>query len=154
MSTSKIFLPLAALLTQENNSELPRLLQQAQRLQEFTQTLVGTLPPSVGEHCRVGNIAGDTVVLVTDSPAWSTRLRFHTPEILAHFRKRHGLELRSVRIRVHSPETLQGAPHPVSRRPILSPHSAAIIKQAALGIDDPGLRRALLRLAHRSSEKD
>ncbi len=153
MSTSKTLLPLAALLTQ-GSRELPRLLQQAQRLQEFTQTLAEILPPSVGEHCRVGSVASDTVILVTDSPAWSTRLRFYTPEILAHFRQRLGLELRSVRIRVHSPEAPREAPHPVSRRLILSPHSAEIIKQTALGISDPDLRQALLRLAHRGPEKD
>lgn len=153
MSTSKTFLPLAALLTQENRG-LPRLLQQAQRLQELTQTLVEALPPSVGEHCRVGNVASDTLTLVTDSPAWSTRLRFYTPAILAHFRQRHGLDLRSVRVRVRPPETPREASHPVSRRITLSPHSAEIIKQTALGISDPDLKRALLRLAHRSPEKD
>jgi len=149
VSTSKTFQPLTTLLCNEN-SGLSRLLQRARQLQQLTDALAAILPQPVHGHCRVGNVSGDTLVLVTDSPAWSTRLRFHTPAILEHLKETHGLALHGVRIRVHPPELPRQIKR-VARNPTLGSESAALLRQTAQGISDPDLKQALLRLARHGS---
>lgn len=150
MSTSKQpFLPLTTLLNNES-SGLSRLLQRARQLQQLTDTLSAILPQAVYGHCHVGNVSGDTLVLITDSPAWSTRLRFHAPAILEHLKETHGLALHRVRIRVHPSERPRQIKR-AARNPTLGPESAALLRQTAQGISDPGLKQALLRLARHGS---
>ena len=126
---------------------MDQLVTKARHLVAINQTVIEHLDAPIHRHCRVANTSADTVVIEADSPAWSTKARFHAPEILAVLRERCGLAtLRTARVRVAVPDTEPISPtKPAERRP--SPASADIIRQTALAIEDPRLRHALLRLS-------
>ncbi|HLB57305.1 MAG TPA: DciA family protein, partial [Gammaproteobacteria bacterium] len=44
--------------------------------------LHGTLPQEMIPHCRVMNVAHQTLILEADSATWATRVRYLTPTLL------------------------------------------------------------------------
>ena len=121
------------------------LLQQSQRLLHLTRTLQEHLPEPLNRHCTVANIHNDSLVLLTDSPVWSSRLRFHAPALLRELERRHAVHLTSVRIRINPPEQVR--PAAPSRKPQMSATTADLLRQVASTLDDPALGAALRRLA-------
>jgi len=121
------------------------LLQQSQRLLQLTHTVQEHLPEPLNRHCAVANIQDDILVLITDSPVWSSRLRFHAPALLRELERRHAVKLKSVRIRINPPE--QPRPVTVRKPPEMSAATAGLLRQVAGTLDDPDLCAALHRLA-------
>jgi hypothetical protein len=121
------------------------LLQQSQRLLQLTRTLQEHLPEPLNRHCTVANINDGSLILLTDSPVWSSRLRFHAATILREVERRHGLQLAKVQIRVNPPEQVK--PEAVKHKPRMSAPTAALLRQVAGSIADPALGTALRRLA-------
>ncbi len=93
----------------------------------------------------MANIHNDSLILLTDSPVWSARLRFHAPALLRELERRHAVQLINVRIRITLPE--QTRPEAVSPKPRMSATAAALLRQVAGTVDDPALGAALRRLA-------
>jgi hypothetical protein len=86
-----------------------------------------------------------TLVLATDGTAWSARLRYQIPGLLAAARERCGLPaLKSIRIRVSAPATptRSGA-----RRLRLSARAVESLRRSADSTTDDALRALLLRLS-------
>ena len=54
----------------------------AERLAVLDRALAGFLGEPLSLHCRLANISGTSVILHTDSPVWSARLRYQLPQIL------------------------------------------------------------------------
>ncbi|MDE2090060.1 MAG: DUF721 domain-containing protein [Gammaproteobacteria bacterium] len=125
-----------------------RLLAIAQRLQQLTQAVVESLPEPLNQHCVAASIQGDTLVLVTDSAAWSLQLRYHAPDIFRQLARRRGLKLRTVRVKIHPLQVPRTQRHP--RRLALSRQNSELIRQTAAGLRDPALKSALLRLSRHS----
>lgn len=121
------------------------LLQQSQRLLHLTRTLQEHLPEPLNRHCTVANIHNDSLILLTDSPVWSSRLRFHAPALLRELERRHAVHLTKVQIRINPPEQVR--PAAVSHKPRMSAPTAALLRQVASSVDDPALGTALRRLA-------
>ena len=121
------------------------LLQQSQRLLHLTRTLQEHLPEPLNRHCTVANIHNDSLVLLTDSPVWSSRLRFHGPALLRELERRHALHLTKVLIRINPPEPVR--PVAVSHKPRMSASTAGLLRQVAGTLEDPALGAALRRLA-------
>lgn len=57
-------------------------LRRALWLDALDQQLRPLLPPGLASHCRLANVSGEQLVLVTDSPVWRARLRLAEAEIL------------------------------------------------------------------------
>ncbi|NIR28599.1 MAG: DUF721 domain-containing protein [Gammaproteobacteria bacterium] len=131
-------------------SPLRGLLQHARDLERVDGLVRQHLGTPLNRHCRLANLTPRTVVLHADSPVWSARLRYRTPDILALLRRRLKQPgLREAQVRVRPPA--QPAPRPPAR-PRLSAGTAALLHSVAEGIEDPRLRQALRRLArHRRS---
>ena len=134
------------------SKEIKGLLDRASYLNELTYYLRTILPKTVAPHCQVANIkmnrSGMNLVLITDSPAWSTKVRFYLPTILAHMKKHQELQqLSSVRIktrpREHHVEDEQ------ARVAHMSSESASLIAQAANSTQYETLKAALKRLSNR-----
>ena len=121
------------------------LLQQSQRLLHLTRTVQEHLPEPLNRHCTVANIHNDSLVLLTDSPVWSSRLRFHAPALLRELKRRHAIQLTGVRIRVNPPEQVR--PAVTSSKAVMSIATAGLLRQVASTLDDPALGAALRRLA-------
>ena len=57
-------------------------LRRALWLDALDQQLRPLLPPGLAPHCRLANVSGGQLVLVTDSPVWRARLRLAEAELL------------------------------------------------------------------------
>ena len=93
-----------------------------------------------------------TVALSVPDGGSATRLRYQNRDLLAKLKQYSGLDIVRVAIRVdpqsHHALPLTLAANVKSRRAI-HPAVAAHLEAAAAGVDDPGLRAALRRLAGR-----
>ena len=115
-------------------------------LQEFLEE------PLKGRVC-VARASSETLTLVADSPAWSARVRYLTPQILAHLRSRlENPRLKKVKI-VTSPTEYRRSPPP-PRRPRLSGRAAALLACVARTSDNAALAAALERLAARATREE
>jgi len=138
------------------NSRLDASLRKrAQELRRLTSVLRGELPAESDGHYHVANIHERTLVIMTDSPVWTTRLRQLGPRILTIMQ--HSGRKNLLHIRVFSrpaqspvarpPDSVKTKPKQISRQ------SSQLLNQAASFIGDDGLREALLKLARHASEK-
>ncbi len=139
------------------SKEIKGLLDRANYLNGLTHYLRSVLPKTVAPHCQVANIKmhnnSMTLVLITDSPAWSTRLRLHIPSILTHMQKHPKLkQLASIRIKTRPPEYHYSAEENIRLIP-MSDSSAHIIEQAANSTQDKKLQNALLRLSRHGKNR-
>jgi len=123
------------------------VIEHARLLRRLTQLVRAELPAACAARCRVASVRDNVLVLATDSPAWSARLRFHGPDLVRTLKRRHGLDVRSTRILVVPPETSL-APR-VRQRSDISHKSATLLREVAAGLADPELKIALTRLANR-----
>ena len=71
-----------ALLDLFNTRLDERLKKRAQELNRLTLMLRNELPPEVDGHFSVANIRDRTLVIMSDSPVWATRLRQLGPQIV------------------------------------------------------------------------
>ncbi|NOY61798.1 MAG: DUF721 domain-containing protein [Gammaproteobacteria bacterium] len=136
-------------LMSDRSGTLNTLIQRAQSLQQMTEALHLCLPTPAHAHCVAANYQKRTLILLCDTPAWTSKIRYHSPVILKHMRQQlRGLQ--SVRIKTRPRQT----PLPVRqrlRRARCSVATSRIISRGAQSIHDEALRTALLRLAERVS---
>lgn len=111
----------------------------------MTNSLRDLLPEPLASHCWVAGHQGKHLHLISDGGAWATRLRYQQHEIFKRLNTEFDLELKALRIKIVSPNDRSALPR--RRSSELSENAAQTLKRAAQGIDDPGLKAALLRLA-------
>lgn len=134
-------------LLSHSDGTLARLCAQAGELSRVNRLLTAVLPAPLAPHVRACAIHQDTLVLQTDSPVWSTRLRLEQQRLLAAIRATDGLNcINSVRVTVAVPVTSREQQTPTLR---LSATAAAILAQCADSQSDPALRASLVRLSRR-----
>ena len=131
------------------------LKKRARELTRLNDILRCELPPECDGHYHVANIHGSTLVIMTDSPVWTTRIRQLGPRILTVLQSRCRQKL--VHIRVfsrpgHSPVAKPPTPSKKKHQPI-SARSSRLISQTASFIDNDDLRDALLKLARHTADK-
>lgn len=132
---------------------LETLDRRCSSLASLDQILAELLGPPLAGHCHVANIKADTLVLHADSPAWASRLRFMAPELAGPMaRHAHGASLRHVRVVVRAPVQAPTPLHP-SAKARLSQRSADLLRATADDEPDPGLKKALRRLASRYADQ-
>lgn len=122
------------------------LTEHARRIAALNETLSPALGPDLAAHCRVADFRDARLVLLADSPAWATRLRYHTNTLCEQFTTA-GVPVRELRVIVRPPSA--PAPEPAARRapPVLSGQAARSLEASADGIAHPPLADALRRLA-------
>jgi len=129
-------------------SALSALVRGARRQQRLDAALAAFLDRPLAEHVRVGTGDENVLVLAADAPVWGHRIRYLAPAILERMRE-VAPELRDVRIIVRPPPAAPVDP-PHARRAALSPASASLLQEVAGRCANPGLSRALARLAARA----
>ena len=60
----------------KNNTALSKIAKHAQLLNRLNHTFQQSLPAQFSAHCKLANIKGDTLVIHTDNPSYSSLLRF------------------------------------------------------------------------------
>jgi len=77
---------------------LATVIRRARWLDTLDRHLRAHLPAPLNQHARLGNIEGDVLVYLVDSPIWHARLRLSS-EILLDAARGIGLDVTSLRIR-------------------------------------------------------
>lgn len=140
-------------LARRPGSAFLTLLKKAEQIHAVNLTLSAELDSSLAPHCRAVNLRGSMLVLAVDSPAWATRLRFQTSELLSVLRQRGWPGLASVELIILHPDKDLRPPGkaptpPVDARPPEKTRRqiAAVLAQDADGLP-PELARRLRKLA-------
>lgn len=129
------------------------IVRRAHELLRLEDEVGALMAPTMRPHCRVAGCRDGQMILMTESPAWATRLRYQVPALLAGLRRRApALELREILVKVSpfAPPVEVGK----TPRPTMSDGVAALLQDVADGIDDSRLRTSLLRLAGRASRPE
>jgi hypothetical protein len=143
---------LASDLAMQANVVLRGLTARSRELRALDDAMRRQLGPPLDGHCRLANLRADTVVLHVDSPVWSTRIRFLTPQLLEFFhRQRDCAGVTHIKIVVRPPRS--HGQHPAASPLRLSPASASMIRSVALATEESPLREALLHLAKNGEQR-
>lgn len=127
-----------------DGTALADVLRRAGKLRRLDQALRSRLPADLAGHVHVANVRAARLVVIADSAAWATRLRFHGGNILQDLRSPDGGELRRLDIQVR-PHGIEPRPKRRAQRP--SPAACRNIESVAAHIEDNDLADALRRLA-------
>jgi len=141
-----------------NEQISPNFVKQARILDGFMPFIRSVLPPEFHGHVKVANVRNNSLILVTDSPVWTTRLRQLSSHILQAL-KDNSSNLPKTQIIHHIQiqtryQTSGAAPvkRTVKHKPRLTRNTAERLSQSADSIDDPELKQALARLAKNVSD--
>jgi hypothetical protein len=129
-----------------SNERIAGYLAAVERNAKLLLDVRRALPPPLDERCLHAALDAGVLTLVTDSPVWSSRLRFFAPELQRGLARHYG-PIATCRIRVQ-PRTVKPPSGPgANPRHKLSPRTAQHLMEAAAGIEDTELAAALRRLA-------
>ena len=120
--------------------------KQARLLENLSRIIRASLPKNCQDHVSVAGIKDQQLILITDSPVWSSRLRLYTQNMTEMLAEHAKLQINRIQIRQSQP----GSPpreEPIKKFRHLSESSARLISQTANSIDDENLSNALQRLA-------
>ena len=128
------------------NDKIAAYLNMIERNAKLLRDVRRSLPAPLDEHCLYASLDAGILTLVTDSPVWSSRLRFFAPE-LERSLSSDSSPIASCHIRVQ-PQAVSPSP-PSGREPghKLSRRTVDHLIEAAAGIEDAELAAALRRLA-------
>lgn len=129
-----------------HSEEISDLLSAIERNTRLLRAVRLALPPPLDDHCHHASCKDGVLTLLTDSPVWSSRLRFFAPEIAQALAPRYGPISTwrfCVRPEASTPDWAAGD----ARAPRLSPQTARHLMETAGAIKDAGLAGALYRLA-------
>ena len=135
-------------LISDNDSALAGLAAGAREIKSFNLLLQSELSEPLRSHVQVANVEGDRLVIQCDSPVWSARVRLLVPRLLEAVNReptRHRIRL----IQVISRPGQRGGFPPSRHRARISEQTRRLLENVAAGIENPALRRTLLRLAKR-----
>lgn len=143
-----------------NDQINPNFVLQAQKLGHLTKLVHSIIPVECHSHVTVGSIRDQNLMLITDSPVWTTRLRQLSPQILQHISGNmaetgdtqiiHHVQI-STRYHASSAEKQQAQTGKDRYKPQISEKSALMLSQSANSITHQKLKAALLKLASHST---
>ena len=128
------------------HSSLARLVNRASQQDAWTDQLRALLPQDLASECRVANVRDQVLTVHINNAAWATRLRFLTEALLPNLNRLADFTaVNEIRLKVVPVVTdvVPTAPRATELRP---PDRVPLL-ELANGIDDAGLRNAILRLA-------
>ena len=136
-------------LFQEADSDLAILITRTRLLRRLTHLLRKQLDPDLAEHCYVANIEQETLVILADTAARASKLRFYTATLLEALPQLDSVFFRITRIKVKILNQPQHINEPIVSRsgPKMNQANALCIQTLADSVDDHGLHDALIRLA-------
>lgn len=118
------------------------------------QRLLARLPAPLRPHCRLGRIRDNTLIIIVDSAAWATRLRFLSAQLVKQFADDDSVTVTKLEVRIQPQNQPVASPPPARPAARLSAENAALITSLARSVGDEKLSRALQRLAGRSRRDD
>lgn len=146
-----------------NEQISPNFLAQAKKLTIFNRLLSNILPIECRNHVQVANIRNQNLMLITDSPVWTTRLRQLSPQILQYIQENISSSERSqiihhiqISTRYHATDNnTDRAPAEKHQHKLqISDTTANLLTKSADSIDHQQLKKALLKIASHSKSGD
>ncbi len=144
----------------------PEFVNQARKLAGYTQLLHKILPIECRKHVEVANIRNQNLMLITDSPVWTTKLRQLSPQILQFLRSNplhtgsthsalpdpmiHHIQISTRYNAVQNNQTIDDQrelDNKKKRKLHMSDKTAEVLSQSADSISHPQLKASLLRIA-------
>ena len=134
-----------------------KFIAQARKLDQYTRILHQILPIECRNHVQIANIRQQNLMLITDSPVWTTRLRQLCPQILQFLRENtaengqiiHHIQI-STRYQSNNAKEQKASAKKNRHKPSISEKTANLLSQSANSINDQQLKKALLRVASNS----
>ena len=141
---------LGSIVTQ--NSLLRQLFREAGEIRLHNDRIKQLIDEPLRAHVRFALIKGDTLILIADSSAWASKLRYLVSTIQSRAETSPDLALiRNIRVKVAAAEPVNQIP--TRRAQGLSATTAEGVREQAQSIEDPLLRAALLKLTgHRRGD--
>jgi len=90
-------------LLADPRSALGKLAAGAARRSALLQQVGACLPPELAARVTGANLREDTLVLITDSAAWASRLRYAGPALRDALSRLHAVQARKVTVKVRGP---------------------------------------------------
>ncbi len=142
-----------------------KFIIQAKKLAYYTKLLRNILPVECHNHVEVANIRDQNLMLITDSPVWTTRLRQLSPQVLQFIRENTAADNTDRRQIIHHVQistryhSINGSEQQTlnkknRHKPQISEKTAALLSQSANSIDHPQLKSALLKVASHTGRKN
>lgn len=119
------------------------LIEQARRLEAIQIAMLKYLPDELGAGWQLARLDASALVLITDSAARATRLRYSRIALLQSAERGTGVRPASLSIKLAPPRREPTRPEPAR----LTPAAANSLLQAVEGMEDERLKQALARLA-------
>jgi hypothetical protein len=132
--------------------ELHQLMQRVGVLQQLNKRLTHLLSPPLSQHCSIAAVEQDTLVIVTTSAAWATRLRMQSSKIVKDFQEE--LHIKSVSVQIQPAKTPVKSPGTEQKKPPrMSSQTSNLLIKLAETTSDPKLSHALRRLSQRPQKQ-
>ncbi|MGD8588212.1 MAG: DciA family protein [Chromatiales bacterium] len=126
-------------------------LQNQLTLQEkLLQQVHACLPSPLDQHCLGAIPHGKTLILLAESSAWASRLRYLAGEILKQLKHRE-IRFERIQVRVSIERRLVQPKRPSRRALPLSRENAQLLRCLAESLDDAQLSSALQRLSRHTT---
>jgi len=136
-------------LLRKPGSQLESLAIQGRKFQQLTASIHNLLPEVMRKHCLGVGIRGTRLILVTDTAAWATSLRFQSRDLLRQMRAQPNFsQLESVRVKVIPKQTVIPA-QTENKPPYTTQFTAKLIDSLAKTMTNPDTGRLLRRLSQR-----
>lgn len=78
-------------LLNQSGSALARVAHEAAEHERLSRLVRSVLPPDLSTHILSVNLREDTLVIITDSAAWATRIRYLQGDIMQNLAAEHGV---------------------------------------------------------------
>lgn len=79
---------------------LAGLAERAAATDRLARRIQGLLPAELAAHVTGANIRDRRLIILVDSPAWASRLRFEAPALRRQLETRHEVDVDGVTVRV------------------------------------------------------
>jgi hypothetical protein len=129
------------------------LLSRARELETLRQAFESCVDHSIYRHCTPLYLANEILYIGCDSAIWAGRIRLLSRSLAPRLGSATGLTIRKIEPMIR-PERAPLVPQRPVRRPRqVAPEVVRHLQSIARAIDDPGLEKALGRLADRLSDR-
>lgn len=130
------------------NKALNPLLIKLNQLNQWNQWLKESLiDTTLTKHCYIVNLDKTVLIVIADSAHWSTRLKFHIPDLLKKLKYYPGLEnIRGICCKIQPAYHIR-TKNKSRRIALLSEKTSAIINESIQKISDKNLKKILEKIA-------
>lgn len=142
---------------QRDSKTLGNLLNKLTQLKRWNALLRDCLnnEAHLMDHCQIVNMAGNSLIVIADSPHWLTRLRFRIPDVLPKLREHTGLEhIKAICCKAQPNLHYEKSKKIRRNRLTIKPETAALILETAKKLDDTKIRSILERIASYTDKID